>query len=108
MRQAGLLAAAGTYALDHNIVRLKEDHQNAQKLAEVLKGKSFVKSIAPVETNILIFELNDDQPADEILKRLAKADIHAVGMGHQKIRFVTHLHIGDNEMERLIEVIEKM
>lgn len=108
MRQAGLLAAAGIYALDHNVDRLKEDHDRAKKLASVLEGKSFLKSIAPVETNILIFELEDEVKSEEFLSNLAKNDILAVGMGHQKIRFVTHLGIGDKEMESLLEVLKKL
>ena len=105
MRQVGLLAAAGIYALDNNIDRLNDDHENATKIAEVLKDKSFVKSISPVETNILIFELNDDVKADDFIKSLADKGILAVGMGHQKIRFVTHLGIGDEEMEELLSVL---
>ncbi|MAY84385.1 MAG: threonine aldolase [Flavobacteriales bacterium] len=105
MRQVGLLAAAGIYALEHNIDRLSDDHENAAKIADVLKDKSFVKSISPVETNILIFELNDDVKADDFIKSLADKDILAVGMGHQKIRFVTHLGIGDEEMEELLSVL---
>mgnify|MGYP001399445176 CR=1 FL=1 len=60
MRQAGYLAAAGIYALDANIERLAEDHKRAKELAEVLSKTSYIKKIDPVETNILIFYLNDD------------------------------------------------
>jgi threonine aldolase len=105
MRQSGLLAAAGIYALDNHVDRLSEDHENAKKIASVLEKKSFVKSISPVETNILIFELEDHMPSDQFLKQLAEKDIHAAGMGHQKIRFVTHLGIGDEEMESLLGVL---
>lgn len=108
MRQAGLLAAAGSYALDNNVSRLQEDHQNAKILSEALEKKSFVKSITPVETNILIFELNDDMPAEKMLEKLADHNIQAVGMGHQKIRFVTHLHIGEQEMDRILKVVKRL
>jgi len=105
MRQAGILAAAGTYALDHHVERLAVDHANAQDIATALTAKSMVKSIFPVETNIVIFELQADVEADDFLQKLSSHDVHAVGMGHQKIRFVTHLGIGDGEMEKLIEVL---
>lgn len=107
MRQAGMLAAAGSYALDYHVERLKDDHAHAMQIAEVLKEKSFVKAIAPVETNILIFELEDSYPAENILAKLDDAGIRAVGMGHQKIRFVTHLDMAD-KMERLLEVVAQL
>ena len=57
MRQAGIIAAAGIYALDNNITRLSEDHQHAKLLAAALEQKDFVGTISPVETNIVIFEV---------------------------------------------------
>lgn len=104
MRQAGLLAAAGTYALENHVQRLAVDHSNAKELSKALEKKSFVKEIAPVETNILIFELEDNYPADQLLQQLKEKGVLAVGMGHQKIRFVTHLDM-ENKMERLMEVL---
>lgn len=105
MRQAGMLAAAGIYALDHQVERLAEDHDNAQKIANTLADKSFIQSIAPVETNIVIIELNDDQPAEQIIEELKRKNILAVGMGPQKIRFVTHLDMAD-QMDELINALE--
>src|SRR6267154_2290194 len=58
MRQAGFLAAAGLYALDNHVHRLKEDHARAKKLGDALKGLDWVKSVMPVDTNIVIFEVN--------------------------------------------------
>ncbi len=60
MRQAGFMAAAGIYALDHNISRLKEDHIKAKQIGDVLSHCSFVKEILPVETNIVVFKLLDN------------------------------------------------
>ena len=57
MRQAGMLAAAGIYALDHHIKRLATDHHHAKAIAEILQTKNFVGTILPVETNIIIFEV---------------------------------------------------
>ena len=63
MRQAGFLAAAGIYALDHHIERLKTDHLHATQLGSTLMKLPFVKTVLPVETNIVIFELQDGQSA---------------------------------------------
>ncbi len=108
MRQAGYLAAAGIYALEHHVERLKEDHENALLIANALKQKSFIKSIAPVETNIVLFKLAEDYPADEFMASLAEKGIHVVGMGHQTIRMVTHLGIGTKQMNHLIDQLEKL
>jgi len=101
MRQAGYLAAAGIYALDHHLERLTKDHENAKFLEEILRKQSYVKSIHPVETNIVIFQLENDISNDDFLEKLKNQNILAVGMGPQTIRLVTHLGIGSNEMEQL-------
>lgn len=101
MRQAGYLAAAGIYALDHQVERLSKDHENAKTLEKILQSKSYLKAIKPVETNIIIFELQDDVSTEAFLEKLKKKDILAVGMGPQTIRLVTHLGIGAKEMEIL-------
>ena len=107
MRQAGLLAAVGSYALDHHVDRLKIDHENAKRLAEELENKSFIKSIAAVESNILIFDLEDSYLSDDFLKDLQNKNVSAVGMGPQKIRFVTHLDM-ENQMDELLEAIKSL
>jgi threonine aldolase len=108
MRQAGYLAAAGVYALDHHIDRLREDHQKAQTICETLKECPFVDDILPVETNIIIFRLNDTFPQMTFLKKLKEHSILAVGFGFQTIRFVTHLDFTDDMLEELIRVLKKM
>lgn len=105
MRQAGYLAAAGIYALDNNVKRLKIDHENAKTLGSIIATKSIVKEVLPVETNIVIFKLNDTIGAEDYLIKLKEKDIHAVGMGYQTIRFVTHLGIGEEAMKALKNVL---
>ena len=96
MRQSGYLAAAGIYALDHHIERLEEDHQKAGEIARILGNKSFVKHIEAVETNILIFELNESlMGAAEFETALLQEGIHIIGMGGGKLRMVTHLDYTD-------------
>lgn len=91
MRQVGYLAAAGLFALDNNINRLVEDHQKAKEIGDVLKSLSVIKKVEPIETNIIIFELNTSVDEKEFLKKLTDKNIHIIGMGSGKLRIVTHL-----------------
>jgi threonine aldolase len=106
MRQAGFLAAAGIYALDNHVERLKEDHARAKKLGEVLASLSFVENVVPVETNIIIFTLSDKMKSDDFVKKLAGENIKIVGFGKQTIRFVTHLDFNDEMMEKVVKVLK--
>ncbi|MBE0647858.1 MAG: aminotransferase class I/II-fold pyridoxal phosphate-dependent enzyme [Bacteroidales bacterium] len=108
MRQSGYLAAAGIYALDHNISRLADDHVRATRIGEMLTHCSFVSHIAPVETNILIFTLSEEMPNELFLAKLKEENIHAMGIGPQTIRMVTHLDITDSMVEKLGEVLAKL
>ncbi|MCU0358461.1 MAG: aminotransferase class I/II-fold pyridoxal phosphate-dependent enzyme [Cyclobacteriaceae bacterium] len=108
MRQAGFLAAAGRYALKHHIKRLKEDHQRARILGDTLGKASWVQSIMPVDTNIVIFTLNDSVSPQQFLQKLAEFDIKALAFGPQQIRMVTHLDFDDAKLERTVQVVKKM
>lgn len=99
MRQAGYLAAAGLYALENNIDRLQEDHNKAKELAKLVEQKDYVEFIHPVNTNIVIFKLKDACPMDEYLQELKDKGIWLVAMGPQLVRIVTHLGIGEEEMD---------
>jgi threonine aldolase len=101
MRQAGYLAAAGIFALENNVTRLAQDHKNATTLGTVLESNSKIKQIYPIDTNIVIYILNDDINQKEYLQELEKIGIRAVTMGAQTVRLVTHLGIGEKEMEHL-------
>ena len=107
MRQVGGIAAAGLYALKNNVDRLVEDHNRAKELANVLKTCSFVKRILPVETNILVFDLNDDVKQVDFLQKLKEKEILAVGFGPQRVRFVTHLDFEDSQMGILTRVLKE-
>lgn len=102
MRQVGYLAAAGIYALDHHIERLADDHRRAKEIASVLKGQSYVKKVEPVETNIIIFNLQDGIDETEFVEELEHKGILIVGMGQGKLRITTHLDFTDEMLERLI------
>jgi threonine aldolase len=106
MRQAGFLAAAGIYALDNHVDRLKEDHRRAKILGETLASLPFVSSVVPVDTNIIIFSLDEKIPSDRFVEKLLANGIKAVGFGKQTIRFVTHLDFTDEMLSRTIEILK--
>ena len=93
MRQAGFLAAAGIYALNHNVGRLKTDHDHARMLGAALQGKPFVKAVMPVDTNIVIFEVADGYRAADLIGLLGRHGVKCLEFGKQRIRFVTYLDI---------------
>jgi len=108
MRQAGYLAAAGIYALDHHVDRLDEDHVRARCLGEVLNEMSYVESVLPVETNILIFKLTSRFTEKEFIAALRGKDILASALGPQTIRFVTHLDFTGEMADRVEEVLRNL
>jgi len=105
MRQAGYLAAAGLYALDHHVDRLAEDNARARRLAEALAPLPFVASVEQTETNICIFHLAGDLMAADFLETLAGNGIQAVPFGPQMVRFTTHLGVTDEMIEYAIGVL---
>lgn len=107
MRQVGYLAAAGLYALDHNIVRLKEDHRRAKEIGALLKDLPFIKSIEPVETNIIIFELASHVNEANFLSELSKNDIKIIGMGSGKLRIVTHLDYTEQMHSKFLQILSE-
>jgi threonine aldolase len=108
MRQAGFLAAAGIYALNNNITRLKDDHVRAAGLGKALSGVSWVKSMMPVDTNIVIFSVIDKVTPEQVLAKLAEHEIKAIRFGAQEIRLVTHLDFDDRMLEKTITTIKKL
>lgn len=108
MRQAGFLAAAGIYALENNITRLKEDHLRAAELGNALNSVSWVKAMMPVDTNIIIFSVIDKITPEQVLAKLAEHQIKAIKFGAQEIRLVTHLDFDDRMLEKTISTIKKL
>ncbi len=107
MRQVGLLAAAASYALDHQYDRLKEDHQKAKEIAEVLNQLEAVSSVEPVETNIVIFKLSSNNSQDLFLNNLKSHNVLLSDMGGGKLRMVTHLDYTDAMHTNLLEILSK-
>lgn len=108
MRQVGYLGAAGLYALDNHINRLKEDHIKAEEIGEVLKKLDMVESVDPVETNIIIFKLKEEVDVDLFFQILADKNIKIISMGGGKLRMVTHLDYSDEMHQYLLSTLKEM
>ena len=103
MRQSGFLAAAAIYALDNNIERLAEDHKKAQEIGKALLAKPFIKKVEPIETNIVIFEIDESfMTSDKFVNKLKEKGILIIGMGQGKLRMVTHLDYTDAMHDELL------
>jgi threonine aldolase len=108
MRQAGYLAAAGIYALQNNVYRLKQDHDHAKQIAETLLKKSFVGEMLPVETNIVIFGLKQPWTSASFVGKLKGYGILGHPISPTQVRLVTHLDVSEAMVEKTIEVINKL
>lgn len=107
MRQSGFLAAAGIYAMDHHVERLAEDHKKAEEIGEVLQSLDFIKKVEPIETNIIIFELDEAKMTSaDFLAKLAENQISIIGMGQGKLRIVTHLDYTDAMHQHFLKVLK--
>jgi len=104
MRQAGFLAAAGIYALDHHVERLKVDHAHAQILSETLSNCSWVSGVLPAETNLILFDTIE--PAAIVLEKLAAKGIMALPTDKHRIRFVLHLDVHPEQVEYAVGVLK--
>ena len=108
MRQVGYLAAAGIYAINHQLKDLKEDHRKAKELGDVLQMRDFVKNIEPVATNILIFSLIENISESEFIKDLNKNVIDIISLGKGKLRMVTHRDYSQNHHDYVLTTLIKM
>lgn len=108
MRQAGYMAAAGIYALQHNIERLEQDHNHAKYIAHLLLKKDFIGKMLPVETNILIFEVMSPYTASTFSDYMKMHDILCIAISPTQVRMVTHLDVVPEMIEHMVHVIEGM
>jgi threonine aldolase len=110
MRQAGILAAAGLYALEHHVERLQEDHEHAKKLARLLQHVQSIR-IAPqhVETNIVLFDIEDGRrSAADIVSALKEQGVLINAVGGQRYRAVTHLNISSKQIDEAAEIFARV
>ena len=108
MRQAGYLAAAGIYALDHHIERLQEDHTHAIMIEDALRAKPFVDQVLPVETNIVIASFHAPYSPQIFMEAMKKEDILMYQISPNQIRMVVHLDINPALVEKTILAINKL
>ncbi len=108
MRQAGYLAAAGIYALDHNIQRLKEDHEHARRSAQKLNTVSWVDEVFPVHTNIVIFRVAAAYTAPAVVDFLGRQGILCLPISDKLIRWVFHLDVTEDMVERILQLPEHL
>lgn len=106
MRQAGILAAAGLYALDHHVERLAEDHANAFALAQGLAGMPGVDiDVDRIETNIVVFGVPD---AFGLCGELYEAGVQVAPLGPTRLRAVTHLDLQPADIDRALTVFRQL
>lgn len=105
MRQVGFMAASGIYALDNHVDRLADDHRRAFEIGETLRAQAYIKEVEPVETNIVIFYLQNPSDEPVFMKALEKEHIRISNMGQGKLRIVTHLDYSEEMHLRFQEVL---
>ena len=108
MRQAGIIAAGGLYALKNNVNRLKLDHQNAKELEKTLLNCDWVETVIPVETNIVVTILKNAEKSDQIIEKLNSENILIMPFGPGMLRMVTHLDVNSNDIDRVCNVLKKI
>ncbi len=108
MRQAGIIAAAGIWALENNVERLAEDHAGAKKIAEALAGRSWAEiDSADVETNIIYFRTTG-QDSKSVVRMLASAGILGGADGPGKVRLVTSLAVSSEDIDEICGIISEL
>lgn len=107
MRQAGYFAAAAIYGIDHHWHRMQQDHDKAKSLGEVLSKVPGVRYLAPVDTNIVIFELDSEARENQFMQHMQKNKIQLISMGSGKLRFVTHLDYTDTQHDYVLKCIKQ-
>ena len=110
MRQAGVLAAAGLYALDHHVARLADDHRSARVFADGLANVKGLRALAP-QTNIVMVDLDGDDrdhPADRLAARAKEAGVLLSAFGPRRLRAVTHLDVSADDCARAAAVLASL
>jgi threonine aldolase len=108
MRQAGMLAAAGQFALENHVNRLKIDHENARLISQALAKKSFVSEVLPVETNIIIAEIGAPWTPASFVQKMKENGILLFAFSPTRIRMVLHLDISPADVAETIQIIEQL
>jgi len=109
MRQAGILAGAGLYALKHNLKRMAEDHNRAQTLAKTISQIPKIRiDLASVQTNIVVFDIKQTgMSSGQAMVKLARKGLWLVSFGPTRLRAVTHLDVNDKDIENAGAIVKK-
>lgn len=108
MRQSGVLAAAGLYALEHHLPRLGEDHRHARDFAQRLTQSPAVRVEMP-ETNIVMIDLvRDGDTSESVIPRLAAAGLRVAPLGPRRLRAVTHLDVAAGDIARAADILQSV
>ena len=108
MRQAGYLAGAALYALKNNVTRLADDHRRAAELGTALSKLNWVQKVEPIETNIVIFQVQPHLTEIEVIEKLKQKNILIISMGQGKLRMVTHLDYREVMHTYVLDALEKI
>ncbi|MBN2356270.1 low-specificity L-threonine aldolase [candidate division KSB1 bacterium] len=110
MRQAGIIAAAGLYAIEHHLARLAEDHARAQKLAQCLSSHPKVRvDMQATQTNIVIADFHETGlKAPDIVVTMKEHGLYCIAFSPTKLRMVTHLDLKDEDIDRAVQIIDKV
>jgi threonine aldolase len=108
MRQAGIIAAGGLFALKNNIERLRVDHAHAKEIEGVLLTLPWIVDVVPVETNIIVAIVKDDESRNNVILKLKELNILCMPFGPHMIRFVTHLNVSDSDVDNICESLRKI
>jgi threonine aldolase len=108
MRQAGIIAAGGLFALKNNIERLRVDHAHAKEIEGVLLTLPWIVDVVPVETNIIVAIVKDDESRNNVISKLKELNILCMPFGPHMIRFVTHLNVSDSDVDNICESLRKI
>lgn len=107
-RQAGILAAAGLYALEHHVARLADDHRRAARIGQAIAASRVARLLSPVATNIVLFAPKDGLGVDDLVARLAGHGVLVAATGPDVVRIVTHLDVSEADAERVCAVISDL
>ena len=106
MRQSGILGAMGLYALDHHVDRMADDHARAARIGDALARMSLVEQVLPVETNIVVFRIEEDGPSGpRLIELAAEAGVAMSRRDERSCRIVTHLDVDDHDVDVLLKVL---
>lgn len=109
MRQSGFLAAAGIYALDNHLERLSDDHKKAKEIGAVLQNLPYIKEVEPIETNIIIFKIDENRMSEKVfVRKLNENKVRIIGMGQGKLRIVTHLDYSEAMHDAFLSLLERL